>query len=121
MCRFSDAGMTRLSPHCGGRRPKSAKARSRGKYGTRRCSECYGDRMLVAISMVDAAPARGDVHARMHVSPGECNGHLGGQTEFISGGLVELMGGIGSKGGKPHGRMLPQLSRFGVNVAKAYF
>src|SRR3977135_3213577 len=78
MCRFSDAGMTRLSTHCGGRRPKSAKARSRGKYGTRRCSECYGDRMLVAISMVDAAPARGDVHARMHVSPAECNGHLGG-------------------------------------------
>jgi hypothetical protein len=35
----------------GGRRPKSAKARSRGKYGTRQCSECYGDRMLVAISI----------------------------------------------------------------------
>jgi hypothetical protein len=31
------------------------------------------------------------------------------------------MGGIGSRGGKPHGRMLPQLSRFGVNVAKEYF
>jgi hypothetical protein len=39
------------------RRPKSANARSRGKYGTRQCSECYGDRMLVAISMVDAARA----------------------------------------------------------------
>jgi hypothetical protein len=34
MCRFSDAGMTRLSTSCGGRRPKSAKARSRGKWGT---------------------------------------------------------------------------------------
>src|SRR5712664_1060348 len=66
--RFLDAGMTNPSTRCGGRRPKSAKARSRGKYGTRQCSECYGDRMLVAISMVDAAPARGDVHARMHVS-----------------------------------------------------
>jgi hypothetical protein len=44
--------------------------------------------MLVAISMVDAAPARGDVHARMQVSPGECNGHLGGHTEFINGRLV---------------------------------
>ncbi len=33
----------------------------------------------------------------------------------------ELMGDIGSRGGKPHGRMLPQLSRFGVNVAKEYF
>jgi hypothetical protein len=44
--------------------------------------------MLVAISMVDAAPARGDVHVRMQVSPGECNGHLGGHTEFINGRLV---------------------------------
>src|SRR5258706_10415139 len=34
LCRFSDAGMTRLSTRCGGRRPKSAKARSRGKWGT---------------------------------------------------------------------------------------
>ena len=34
LCRFSDAGMTRLSTHCGGRRPKSAKARNRGKWGT---------------------------------------------------------------------------------------
>jgi hypothetical protein len=83
LCRFSDAGMRRLSTRCG-RRPKSANARIRGKYGTRQCSECYGDRLLVAaISMVDAAPARGDVHVRMQVSPGECNGHLGGHTEFI--------------------------------------
>jgi len=54
---FSDAGMTRLSTRCGGRRPKSAKARSRGKYGTRQCSELLWGCMLVAISMVDAAPA----------------------------------------------------------------
>jgi hypothetical protein len=44
--------------------------------------------MWVAISMVDAAPARGDVHAGMQVSPGECNGHLGGHTEFVNGRLV---------------------------------
>jgi hypothetical protein len=44
--------------------------------------------MLVAISMADAAPARGDVQARMQVSPGERNGHLGGHTEFINGRLV---------------------------------
>jgi hypothetical protein len=44
--------------------------------------------MLLAISMVDAAPARGNVHVRMQVSPGECNGHLGGHTEFINGRLV---------------------------------
>ena len=47
-----------LSTHSDGRRPKSANARSRGKYGTRQCSECYGDLMLVAISMVDAARAK---------------------------------------------------------------
>jgi hypothetical protein len=34
LCRFSDAGMRRLSTRCGGRRPKSANARSRGKWGT---------------------------------------------------------------------------------------
>jgi hypothetical protein len=34
VCRFSDAGMTMLSTRCGGRRPKSAKARNRGKLGT---------------------------------------------------------------------------------------
>jgi hypothetical protein len=34
LCRFSDAGMTRLSTQCGDRRPKSAKARNRGKWGT---------------------------------------------------------------------------------------
>ena len=34
LCRFSDAGMTMLSTRCGGRRPKSAKARNRGKWGT---------------------------------------------------------------------------------------
>jgi hypothetical protein len=89
LCRFSDAGMTRLSTRCGGRRPKPyTRHEVAGSMGTRQCSECYGDRMLVAISMVDAAPARGDVHARMHVSPGECNGHLGGHTEFINGRLV---------------------------------
>ena len=32
--RFSDAGMTMLSTRCGGRRPKSAKARNRGRWGT---------------------------------------------------------------------------------------
>ena len=31
---FLDAGMTNPSTRCGGRRPKSAKARSRGKLGT---------------------------------------------------------------------------------------
>jgi hypothetical protein len=46
------------------------------------------DRILVTVSMVDAAPARGDVHVRMQESPGECDGHLRGHTEFINGRLV---------------------------------
>src|SRR5207245_2296751 len=32
LCRFSDAGMTKLSPRTDGRRPKSAKARNRGRW-----------------------------------------------------------------------------------------
>jgi hypothetical protein len=43
LCRFSDAGMTRLSTRCGGRRPKSAKARNRGKWGTGGAAGAYGD------------------------------------------------------------------------------
>ena len=42
------------------RRPASEKrqcTKSR-ECGTRQCSECYGDRMLVAISMVDTARAK---------------------------------------------------------------
>ena len=34
LCRFLDGGMTRGASHSGGRRPKSAKARSRGKLGS---------------------------------------------------------------------------------------
>src|SRR6266446_7100868 len=43
LCRFSDAGMTKLSPRTGGRRPKSAKARNRGKWGTGGAAGAYGD------------------------------------------------------------------------------
>jgi len=31
LCRFSDAGNDDLTTRCGGRRPKSAKARNRGR------------------------------------------------------------------------------------------
>src|ERR1700739_4732331 len=34
LCRFSDAGMPRPSPRSDSRRPKSAKARNRGVWGT---------------------------------------------------------------------------------------
>ena len=40
---FLDAGMTNPSTRCGGRRPKSAKARSRGKWGTGGAAGAYGD------------------------------------------------------------------------------
>ena len=68
---------------------KNAKARSREKCGTQQGSERYEDCMSAPLSMVGATPARGDVHARMQVSPGECNGHLGGHTEFINGRLAD--------------------------------
>jgi hypothetical protein len=45
--------------------------------------------MLAVISMMDATPARGDVHVLMQGSLGECNGHLGGHAEFINGRLVD--------------------------------
>jgi hypothetical protein len=52
-------------------------------------SECYGDLMLAPISMMGGTPARRDVHVRMQVSPGECNGRLGGHTEFVNGRLAD--------------------------------
>jgi hypothetical protein len=42
LCRFSDAGMTGPSTRRGGRRPKSAKARNRGRE-RQRCRGHYGD------------------------------------------------------------------------------
>jgi hypothetical protein len=44
MCRFSDAGDDELAARCGGRRPKSAKARNRGGRLGRPCRTLsYGD------------------------------------------------------------------------------
>jgi hypothetical protein len=44
MCRFSDAGNDGLTTRSGGRRPKSAKARNRGRgVGRQRCGGRYGD------------------------------------------------------------------------------
>jgi hypothetical protein len=42
LCRFLDAGMTNPSTPYGGRRPKSAKARSRGKFGTDVAAALWG-------------------------------------------------------------------------------
>jgi hypothetical protein len=42
LCRFSDAGMTRLSTRCGDRRPKSANARSRGSMAPGSAASAMG-------------------------------------------------------------------------------
>ena len=42
LCRFSDAGMRRLSTRCGGRRPKSANARSRGSVAPGSAASAMG-------------------------------------------------------------------------------
>src|SRR5467141_1095511 len=42
LCRFLDAGITTPSTRCGGRRPKSAKARSRGRLGTGGATALWG-------------------------------------------------------------------------------
>ena len=44
LCRFSDAGMPKLSTCCGGQRPKSAKARNRGVWGTEGAAGAMGIR-----------------------------------------------------------------------------
>jgi hypothetical protein len=44
--------------------------------------------------------------------------HRGGHAECTNGRLVDLMVGIGSRGGNPHGGTLPQRPRFGMNVAQ---
>src|SRR5436305_15061420 len=46
---FSDAWMTDPSTRCDGRRPRSAKARNRGKVRRRRCNRLYGDLTAVRI------------------------------------------------------------------------
>jgi len=43
---FSDAGMTMASTRCGRRRPRSAKARNRGRWGTGGAAG-YGDSAAV--------------------------------------------------------------------------
>jgi len=60
MCRFLDAGITSGATCSGGRRPKSARARSRGKFGGRAGGRRYGDLIVAPVTMVGAKLARGD-------------------------------------------------------------
>jgi hypothetical protein len=76
--------MTRLSTRCGGRRPKSAKARSRGKLAPAG-SECYGELILAPISMMDGTPARRHLDVCTHARLGECSSHFGGRSGRING------------------------------------
>jgi hypothetical protein len=72
-----------LTTDCGGRRPKSAKARSRGKLGTGGVTG-YGDLMAAPISMLDVTPTgRGRgicTQARLEA----WNRHLGKRLERIN-------------------------------------
>ncbi len=61
LCRFLDAGITSGATCSGGRRPKSARARSRGKFGRRAGSQRYGDLIFAPVMMVGAKLARGDL------------------------------------------------------------
>src|SRR5258705_6036922 len=88
MCRFLVAGKRRLTTRSSGRRPKSAKARSRGQLGTG-WQQAYGDRMSAPLSMVGASAAPDEVHVGMQWSPRECNRHLGGNAECINGRSVD--------------------------------
>src|SRR5208337_420434 len=59
--RFLDAGVTSGASCSGGRRPKSAKARSRGTFGRRAVGRRYGDLIVAPVMMVGAKLARGDL------------------------------------------------------------
>ena len=54
---FSDAGNNETVRRLGSPASEKRQCTKSRECGTRQCGECYGDRMLVAISMVDAARA----------------------------------------------------------------
>jgi len=62
LCWFLDAGNNERPARSNGRRPKSAKARSREKCGTPQSNERYEDCMSAPLSMVSATRPRGDAH-----------------------------------------------------------
>jgi len=53
LCRFSDAGMPRPSPRSDSRRPKSAKARNRGVWGTDSAAVLWGFGVGVSVGEVE--------------------------------------------------------------------
>ena len=67
--------MTRGASHSGGRRPKSAEARSRGKFGAGWASERYGDLIFAPAMMVGGKLAPGNLDG-CEGGLEACNGHL---------------------------------------------
>ena len=61
LCRFLDAGVTGGASWSGGRRPKSAKARSRGEVWATGGSQRYGDLIFTPVMVVGAKLAPGDL------------------------------------------------------------
>jgi hypothetical protein len=61
LCRFLDAGVTSGASCSGGRRPKSARARSRGEVWAAGGSQHYGDLIFTPVMVVGAELAPGDL------------------------------------------------------------
>ena len=85
---FWTPATTRRSAGSTGRRPKSAKARSRGKCGTWQSNERYEGRMSAPLSTVSATRARDEVYLCIPGNRGECSGHLGGRVKCSNRRLV---------------------------------
>ena len=79
---FSDAGDKRGSASSIDRRPKSAKAQSRGKLA-RAGSECYGDLMAAPSSMIDVVLTGFDLCVCRYGRSAECSRPFGGCWERI--------------------------------------
>ena len=61
LCRFLGAGVTRGATCSGGRRPKSARARSRGEVWAAGGSQRYGDLIFALVMVAGAKLAPGDL------------------------------------------------------------
>jgi hypothetical protein len=81
---FRTPATTRRSARSTCRRPKSAKARSRGQLGTGRAASAMVDLMLAPISMMGGMPARRHLHVCAQARSGECRRHFGGRLERIN-------------------------------------
>jgi hypothetical protein len=80
--------MTRVLLHSGGRRPKSAKAGSRGKFGSGWAGSRYGDLIFALAMMAGAVLGQGELDGCAEGSLEGCNGHLRRGAERINGRLA---------------------------------